>query len=287
MQDTLAVWEQGYEINRIIEGTAEVPIYSLQSQLHLGHTFLELGNLPVASFYLDEAARTNQTVDDLDYRGRIRGYQALISHQRGHLSEADEMYKRALAELKEAGGNPRAQSFFLNHRAKLAMFDGRLADAEEYVGTSHALAVNNRSRDLVAYARTVRGRLHRERLDLRNATTEYHAALAEARRLGIRRLEAEILTGLCRVALALGDTSLARRRAMTALGIANELGLGLRRTLALRLLGAATGRAGHRRLGRAYLRLAKRLGDAQEYWLRTREAEDYLREMGGGDDDQD
>jgi hypothetical protein len=65
------------------------------------------------------------------------------------------------------------------------------------------------------------------------------------------------------------------------------LGLGLRRTLALRLLGAATGRAGQRRLGRAYLRLAKRLGDAQEYWLRTREAEDYLREMGGEDDDQD
>ncbi len=285
MQDTLAVWEQGYEINQIIEGTAEVPIYSLQSQLHLGHTFLELGNLPIADQYLGQAARTNQKINDQDYAGRIRGYQAMISHQRGHLAEADEMYEEALRELRGTGGNPRAQSFFLNHRAKLAMFLGDLERADEYLRSSYALAANSRFEDLVAYARTARGRLRREQGALPEANAEYHAALAEARRLGIRRLEAEILTGLCRVALALGDNALARRRAMAALGMANELGLGLRRTLSLRLLGAATVRAGQRRLGRAYLRLAKRLGDAQQYWLQTREAEEYLQELRGESDE--
>lgn len=279
MQDTLAVWEQGYEINRIIEGTAEVPIYSLQSQLHLGHTFLELGKLPIAEQYLELSARTNRQVQDQDYGGRIRGYQAVISLHHGHLTEADEMFGEALRDLKEAGGNPRAQSFFLNYRAKLAMVVGDLERAEELIRSSYALAANHRFVDLVAYARTVRGRLRREQGDLPEANAEYRSALAEARRLGIRRLEAEVLTGLCRLALVLGDSALARRRAMAALGIANELGLGLRQTLSLRLLGAATMRAGQRRLGKAYLRLARRLGEAQQYRLGTREADRYLREL--------
>jgi len=280
MPDTLAVWEQGYEINRILEGTAEVPLYTLQSQLHLGHTFLELGHLAVAAQYLDEAARTNHKICDRDYKGRILGYQALVSYYRGHFEEADELFEEALEILKQGGGNPRAQSFFLSHRAKLAMVRGDLGKAEKYVLSSRAQAASGRAEDLSAYARTALGRLHRERESFPAANAEYHAALAEARRLGIRRLEAEILTGLARLALSLRDPALARRRAMAALGLANELGLGLRRTQGLLLLGVAKARAGQTRLGAAYLRHAKRLGDEQEYWLRSREAEEYLQKLG-------
>lgn len=280
MQDTLALWEQGYEINRILEGTAEVPIYSLQSQLHLGHTFLELGELAIADQYLDEAARTNLAIGDHDYAGRILGYQALIRFYEGNLEKADALYTEAFQQLEEAGGNPRAQSFFLNHRAKLAIFRGNLDQAEEYLHSSHALAASIHAEDLLAYTGTVRGRLHRERGAFPEANSEYHAALAEARRLGIGRLEAEVLAGLCRVASDLGDTALARRRAMAALGLANELGLGLRQSLCLVLLGVATIAADQPKLGSAYLRLAKRLGDSQRHWLHHRRAERHLRELG-------
>jgi hypothetical protein len=48
----------------------------------------------------------------------------------------------------------------------------------------------------------------------------------------------------------------------------------------LLLLGVATAKAGQTRLGAAYIRHAKRLGDEQEYWLRSREAEQHLQELG-------
>lgn len=280
MPDTLAVWEQGYEINSILEGTAEVPLYTLQSQLHLGHTCLEIGDLQTAGQYLDKTTATNHDVDDLDYGGRILGYQALIEHYRYHFEAAEEKYRKALRQIKRAGGNPRAESFFFGHRAKLAIAVGRLDKAESYVRSGRALAEAGGARDLVAYARTVQGRLYRARGSFHDANAEYHEALAEARELGVRRLEAEILCGLARVSLELGDADLARRRALGALALANELGLGLRTTRSLILLGMATVKTGHSRLGVAYLRLAKQLGDEQQYRLRSREAEAELHKMG-------
>lgn len=280
MHDTLAVWEQGYDINRILEGTAEVPLYSLQSQLHLAHTLLEIGHLRVASQFLDETVRTNHKVRDPDYEGRILGYQALIAHHRNHLADAERMYGEAIDQIKAAGGNPRAESFFLSHRAKLAISLGRDNPAEEHIRASRSVAEAGEARDLVAYARTAHGRLLRETDSFARANAEYHAALAEARHLGIRRLEAEVLSGLARLALRLGDAELARRRALESLALANELSLGLRRTQTLVVLGLATVRAGQPRLGLAYLRLAKRLGDEQQYYLRSREAEEELQKFG-------
>ena len=280
MEETLAIWREGYEINKIIEGVAEVPFYSLQSQLHLGHTYLELGSLAAAEEYLEAATGTNRSVKDDDYEGRILGYRALISYYRGQFDEADSRFASALRKLKGAGGNPRAQSFFLNHRSKLAMTRGYFDRAEMYLGASKALAAGIHADDLLAYCRTVRGRLLCEQENFVEANSELHVALIDARRLGIRRLESEIMGGLCRVALRLGDTALARRRAMAGLGLANELRLGLRQTLCLFLLGVATVRAGQPALGAAYLRLAKKLGDAQQYWLRSAEVERYLRELG-------
>jgi tetratricopeptide (TPR) repeat protein len=286
MHDTLAVWQQGYEINQILEGTAEVPFYTLQSQLHLGHTFLELGDLRLAHQYLEETAVTNHRVKDPDYGARIVGYQALVAYYRTHYEDAERWFAKALRELRAAGGNPRAESFFLSHWAKLAMVLGLFDRAGRFVRSCRALAEAGGADDLVAYARTAHGRLLREMEEFRQANAEYHAALVVARRLGIRRLEAEILCGLSRLALQLGDAELARRHAMAALAIANELSLGLRQTQSLLLLGQATVRAGQASLGIAYLMLAKERADDQEYRLRSREAEETLQKLGEsvGDD---
>jgi len=282
MQDTLAVWEQGYEINRLVEGSAEVPLYTLLSQLHLGHAYLEIGDLRMADRYLEEAAKANFKVKDPDYGARILGYQGLVAHYRNHLEEADRKYKAALRNLREAGGNARAESFFLCHRSKLAIARRDFARAERYFRSSRALAQTSEAEDLVAYARAAAGRWYREKEMFSEANAEYGAALATSRKLGIRRLEAEILLGLSRTALLLGDGDLARQRAMASLALANELGLGLRVTQSLLVLGLAMRAIGQPGLGVAYLELARDRGNWQEYWLRSREAEMALSEVGQG-----
>jgi len=98
--------------------------------------------------------------------------------------------------------------------------------------------------------------------------------------MGLRGLEADALSELSRLALDVGDTQTAVDRAIEALQIANDLCLGLRQTHGLVVLGQALVRSKNRRLGAAYLRHAKNRADAQGYWLRAREADEQLRELG-------
>jgi len=273
--DTYAVWEQGYEINRVIDNNALLPRYRLQSQLHLAHTCLELGQLPLADQYLDQSQTTNKKVRDDDYGSRITGYRALLAHLRANLEEADDLYERAIRGLK----NSRAESYFLRHWAMLAIRRGQPDQARERALQSWARAEAGRHPDLVAYARTALARVLCAERALEEATPQYHAALTRARELGIARLESEILCELARLALVLGDSAIARQRAMSSLCIANELGLGLRQTQSLLVLGLATVKSGQVRLGVAYIKHARALAIRQEFWLRSREAEGHLQAL--------
>lgn len=280
MPDTFGVWEQGYEINRVLEGDAEVPRYQLQSQLHLTHTFMELGSIEIAEQYLEETERTNFRVKDPDYEGRIQGYRALIAHLRGSIADADRLYGEAIQSFQSGMRNTRAESFFHRHYAALKIQLGELKEAEQSAQSSRALAQAGHHPDLVAWAQLAWGSLYLARKRLDKATMAYTWALGEARRLGIRRLEAELLSELSRLALSLGDTVVARLRATASLQIANELALGLRQSDALVLVGRATIDAGQRDLGIAYLKHAEILGQRQQYWQRTREAEEHLQRHG-------
>ncbi len=109
---------------------------------------------------------------------------------------------------------------------------------------------------------------------------EYNTVLGEGQRIGMRRLQAEALTELSRLAYDLGDAQVARQRAIESLRIANDLILGLRQTHNLVVLGMATIQTGQRDLGVAYLTHAKKIADRQEYWLRSYEAEEHLQKYG-------
>ncbi len=280
MLDALDVWQEGYDINQVLEGDTPVPLYSLQSQLHLAHTFLELGHLPTALRYLGETEATNHKVEDKDYAARIDGYRGVIAHLRAQLGEAEAYYERALTALRELGGNHRAQSVFLRHRAALARELNRPDKAHEYVQAARACAELGQFPDLVAYARITHGHVLQRQGLHEQACLELSVGLAEARRLGIRRMEVEALSNLARLALALGDTETAIGRAQEALSIANELGLGLRRTHGLVLLGRAHVKGGNFDLGASYLEHARRLGERQDYWLRVHEADAELQRIG-------
>jgi tetratricopeptide (TPR) repeat protein len=278
MSDAYAVWELGYEINRVIEGSTPVPRYTLQSQLHMAHTFLELGHLSLARHYLDTCDRTNAVVGDRDYAGRILGYRAILVYLQGDLERADSLFQEAFDNLR-LRSNQRAESFFLGHRVSLEI-ELDPARAEISARSSRALAENGQYPDLIAYARMAAGRVHRVRGSLEQATSEYSAALQEAHRLGISRLEAEVLSELSRLALDLGDALVARQRAMEALQLANELRLGLGQTSSMMVLGLATTRTGQRNLGVRYLWHARSLSVQQEFWLRKKEIEEHLQRLG-------
>jgi len=279
MADCLQVWEQGYEINRVIDGTRPVPLYTLQSQLHLAHATLDLGRLREMQHYLDEAERTNAQVGDADACGRILGFRALLAHLQSDLDMADRLYRKALKELR-ASGNSRAGSYFQSHRAALKTCLGHLDKADEAVGSALALAETAGYPDLVVYARLAGAQVCRARGRLVDATVALNAALGEAKRLQLGRLQAEILTELARLALDLGDGALARQRATEALEISNSHSLGLRRSHSLLVLGLAMLKSEQRKLGIAYLQQAQRIATSQEYWLCRREAREVLESLG-------
>ncbi len=279
MLDAHAVWEQGYEINRVIDSFDEGGRYLFQSLCNLGAVYVHYGHLNTAEQYLHQAEYVNFHLKDEDHAGRITGYLGVVQHLRGDLQQADEKYAEALEKLKLAR-NPRAESIFLRHRADLKIEQGDLDMAGRLVQTSRSLAEAERYPELVAYARLCLGHIYRKQKDYRKAQHEYKVVYDEGRRIGMRRLQAEVLTELSRLALDLGDAQLARTRAIESLRIANELVLGLRQTHDLVVLGLATIETGQADLGVAYLRHAKKIADRQEYRLRAYETEEYLQRYG-------
>lgn len=283
MLDAHAVWEQGYEINRVIDSFEEGGRYLFQSLCNLGAVYVHYGHLNTAELYLHQAEHVNYYLKDDDHAGRITGYLGLVQHLRGDLQHADEKYAEGLEKLKIAR-NPRAESIFLRHRADLKIQQNDLDIAGQLVQTSRSLAEAERYPELIAYARLSLGHIYRKQKDYRKAQREYNAVYAEGRRIGMRRLQAEALTELSRLALDLGDAQLARERAIESLRIANELVLGLRQTHDLVVLGLADIETGQAELGVAYLRHAKRIAGRQEYRLRAYEIEEYLQKYGEASD---
>ena len=278
MLDCFGAWEQGYEINRIIEGRERAGQYIVQSQLHLAHTFLELGLLQDADLYLRETIRSNIDLDDEDYEGRIIGYLGLMAHLRGDLQQAAKYYKKGLKII--AGSNPRAESIFYRHRADVFIEIGSFDKAKRCYSKSLSIAESGNHPDLLAYAALTRGHLFRKLEKYKKARSQYETALENSRRIGIRRLEADVLAQLARLALDLNDPETARQKAGAALSIANQLGLGLRQTHILVILGKATIRGGQHGLGESYLKQAHKMARDQQYYLRGREVEEYFQNIG-------
>lgn len=284
LPDAYAVWEQGYEINKVVDSYEDGGQYDVQSQLHFGHVFIELGRLTEGEQYLQETKRLNHLLGDPDYEARIIGYSALVAYLRDQLTEADKLFDEALKTWPDSRRNARAQSMFLYMRGELNAFAEKFDDAKEYIRSSRSIAEADHCPDLVAYANNARGNLHRLQDEYSDAAHAYKVALRDARKIGILKLEADVLAELSQLSLAIGDTESARRRAMESLRIANELSLGLKQTNALYALGLATLESGPRGLGVEYLKLTKSLAEKQTYWLRARQVEKKLHALGEGGD---
>lgn len=277
--DAIAVWEQSYEFNKILDGDG-IGHHTFQSLCNLGGAYIHFGRLRKADLYLQKAIEMGRRLGDKGHMARIGIYLALLCHLRGNFTEANKRYTDVTQELSHSG-NMRAYSIALRHHADLLLKqEATRPEAWEKIQTSKAISEANSYHDLAAYSRLSYGHLYRLEKKFPDAIREYRVALDLARNMGLRRLEAEAQSELARVDLDLGDSHVARRRAMKALQIANENLLGLRQTHCLVMLGKATINAGERELGVHYLRYAKHLADTQEYRLRASEAEAALHEIG-------
>jgi tetratricopeptide (TPR) repeat protein len=279
MYAALAVWNYGYEINRVIEHDEPGGQFTVQSQLHLGHAYIELGELDKAREYLLLTERTNQILHSKDYEARISGYMGVVEHLSGDAHAAADRYDRALRSL-ETKRNRRAASIFSRHRADLFILTGEPEEAWQFGLRALGMAQAENHPDLAAFVHNTLGHIHRANEKFDAARIEYNMALGEARRIGIRRLESDVQSELARLSLDQKEPAMARSHAMRSLRIANECGLGLRQCHALVVLGLAVEMEGHRELAVGYLRAARRLCDKSSYWLRKQEVDRKLHAWG-------
>jgi tetratricopeptide (TPR) repeat protein len=276
MLDANAVWEQGYDINRIINSHTGGGTYIFQSLCNLGAVNIQIGRLDVAEAHFKKAETQARLVSDHDHAGRIMGYLGLIHQLRGNLVKAESFFDQCFGLLEEAGGNPRAESIFRCHYGDLKLAYGNLDEARRQIQVSQAVADAGRFPELSATARLSYGHWYRQQKEYKQARIEYNASLRKAREIGARRLESQVLIELARLALDEGDLQGGRRLAADGLRIANDLVLGLMQTHGMIVLGIASIRAREIEIGRAYLRYAKGLAERQGYLIRVREAEEHL-----------
>ena len=290
-RDAQWVWEQSYELNRVLEGpgnwrdagdvSGSTADYRIQSLLNFCALSIDRGRLVEARDYASQAARINALAgQDPEFGARIGGYAGLVAHLQGDLDDANDLYGKAVEELIEVD-NPRGMAMFLCHHADLVRARGALEIAEGMLARARAIAEAHDHYDVVARARLSECRLLIVRERHTAARAELRKVLVGAGRKGARHVETVARTALSGLALAQGDAEGARGLAIQALSMANELGLGLRRTAALGALALAMMQLGERDLGRSYLDIAKRLAREQGYWLYTRQLERRL--MGSED----
>ena len=279
MQDAYAVWEQGYEINHVLEAATPYGEFVLESLLNLTHALIELGRVKDAAEYLEKASRLSVRLRDRGAEGRILGYQGFREHISGNLQTADVLYQDCVERVREAG-NHRAISFFLTLHAGLKVELSDLDAAADLIRSSRAAAEAGSHPDLVAYSRLPEADLRKRQGKPTDARLEYEAARREAQSHKARALEALVLLKLGDLSLDQGDAEGARRLALQSLNLSNQFSLGLIATRALMVLGRAMLRAGQRELGITYLEIVKQRARLQQYVLRLREAERYLQEEG-------
>lgn len=273
MLNTMAIWQQGYEINRLIDRNTNGRYY-LQSLFNLGVGFIHFGRLNKANSYLSESLKYANTLSNKQLTSRITAYIGLVQYLQGDLESSRKTFDSVYPDLAD---NPRALSVFYLHHAEVLMKCDDLEGARAKIRASRYLAEASHFPDLIAYSRLTSANLMVKEKQFDLAQDEYEFSLAHARQLRLRRLESGTLSGLSRLAYELKDSELARQKAVEALKIANEFQLRLHQTQSLLAIGKALLQGGNTQFGKSFLETARALAKMQGYFLRMHEAESELQ----------
>jgi tetratricopeptide (TPR) repeat protein len=261
--DSYALFRAGQHVNAVAERGYQGHRWCA-SAINLGLVQIERGNLARGRYHLESAMRTAHTLRDDLLKARARGHLGLVHHLMGNYQESEKLYNRAIKKLLRVG-NHRGSSIFLMHRADLRRRMHRFKEAASDLRESVAAAESGRHPDLVHYANLATAKLKRTQKPNLVTLEELTPAIDFARRVGIPRLQcdAQIVQG--QIALEQGEYDMAGRLAVSSLGIASSLGLRLRLTGGLILLGRVSEARGHRpgatKLYQAAIELAERQGN--------------------------
>jgi tetratricopeptide (TPR) repeat protein len=211
----------------------------------------------------------------------MSGMLARVDHFRGNVTQARLEYLRVI-QLLDSVGNLRAKSYFLRHLAALETRLENFKEANIYARESKAIAASQNAPDLIAFATEMEGRALSAAKDNEGAIRKFRMALLEAQRLDISRLQADILLGIAKVQLRLGDAHAARRGAADVMEFANENLLVLRQIKAQVLFGKVAAEVGSIELARKILEQARRLAGESQFRLVENDAKDAFAELSVG-----
>jgi tetratricopeptide (TPR) repeat protein len=261
--DSYALFRAGQHVNAVAERGFHGHRWCA-SAINLGLVQVERGNLARGRNHLESALRTAHALDDNLLKAQAAGHLGLVHHLMGNYQRSEKLYNRAIKVLLRVG-NHRGSSIFLMHRADLRRRMHKFKKAASDLRESVAAAESGRHPDLVHYANLATAKLKRTRKPNLVTLEELTPAIDFARRVGIPRLEcdAQIVQG--QIALEQGEYDMAGRLAVSSLGIASSLGLRLRLTGGLILLGRVSEARGHgpgaTKLYKAAIELAERQGN--------------------------
>lgn len=253
-----------------------------QMEINLALVQMERANLSKALYHLDNARRTASRLKDDSLKAQAGGYSGLIYHLSGEIGRADKCYQKAI-ETSRKIDNKRAQSIFGRHRSDLLRKMGEYDKAEQELRKSISVAESGRHYDLLHFARVAEANLR-----LADSTVDSHHGLSDAfeyaRRIGIPKLEADVLKIQGHIALYRGEVEEASRLALHCLAISAENDMQLRVTAGLVFLGRVARIRGDQHASDSLLRSAIELGRRQGYMLQVECAEQQLMHLGSSQD---
>jgi tetratricopeptide (TPR) repeat protein len=268
------LWLQGLEIGRVTEHDQQGRRFC-QSMLNLAMVQIERAHLNDAEAKLETVLRAARSDRDFTTVARAEGFLGWVHHLRGDDARARPLYESAVKEL-QAPTVRRGRSIFLRYLGDLERRWGDKAEAARNLERSIAVADQGRHLDLVQWTRLSQAALAlAERRPHPAAGIEN--VLDFAVRMGIPKLEAAALQLRAEAALASGDLGHAEAMAHSSLAISSRLGMRLRVTGTLVVLGEIAKAKQQPSTARALLEAAVDLGRGQGYQLRVEQALEALR----------
>jgi SIR2-like domain len=238
-------------------------------EIRLGAVQIDGARLARARGNLESAFTIAVTLEDRDAQAVCAGYLGLLFHLAGDARNSARLYEQALVHMRDRGIR-RGTSVFARHLADLKRTQGDTDTAGQLLQESISSAEAGQHLDLVWYARVAHANL---RLTIEDPLPQesLEPALEFARSVGIPKLEADVYKIQAHIAMHHGELEVASRLASRCLALGSSLGMNLRVTAALVLMGKIAARRSHRQ-ARALLDAAISMGRRQGYQLQVESA---------------
>ncbi len=280
VQDALSVWGLAVDWQRILkeQNLEQATMYAASLYAHITMAYVQMGRMESAHHFRRLASAAARETGNMDLNSRMLGMEGRLYYFSGNIPEAKAIFKNVIETMRQVE-NRRGESYFMRLWSALELSYGDVQKAEDLARESLALASSASAPDLGAFSSELLARILNKKDKTQEAIREYRIALREASRMDISRLRADVLLGLARIQLKLGDPRAAHLRAMEALILSNEHLLVVRQIKSLILLGQSIATLGNEPLGISLLKHAQSLASASRFRTAEYEAQEAISQL--------